>query len=122
MFNVTRIGKIELTRGDSCKFPIFINCGEDLHPRRYTLNDNDTLYFAVMEPNQPFEHAILRKVYTSKDEVTEAGDTVLSLSPKDTEYLLPGKYYYTVKMRTDLESGEYEVQTLISENEFILMR
>ena len=103
-------GIVTLSRGDTFQAPIFINAGNDLSPLRYVLDEGDKLYVGIMEPNQPFETAIIRKVLTAKD-LNEKKDAVLTLTPEDTEKLLPGKYYYSVK----LQKANGVVNTVIPE-------
>ena len=126
MFDISNEGIISVNRGDSFETPLFINQGTEIAPIRYELTENDELYFAVMEPNQRFESAIIRKVYTVDSDKTEEGDILIKFSPTDTEYLLPGKYYYTVKLRTHTGEGEeendYTVQTIIPQKEFYVVR
>lgn len=122
MFHISDAGVIYLNRGDSMKTSLCLNCGTALVPIQYILKDEDTVYFALMEPNTTFETAIVKKVFTNKDELTEQGDLYIKLSPKDTENLLPGKYYYTIKLKTDLSDDDYEVQTVVPETEFQLLR
>lgn len=122
MFDINSNGIIRLTRGDSMKVPLFINNGTDMVPVRFVLNSSDTVYFAIMEPNQQFEDAILKKVFTVNDEMTDQGDLWIKLDPIDTEHLLPGKYFYTVKLKTVADDGKYTVRTIITEKEFWLMR
>lgn len=119
MFDISNEGRITLTRGDSFSSPLFINAGTEIRPVRYHLSEDDIVYFAVMEPNRKFECAIIKKVYTHNDLKSEQGDIVISLNPSDTEFLKPGQYYYTVKLRT-MQSNE--VQTVIPEREFMLLR
>ena len=89
---------INIIRGDTFERPLFLNKGTELNPLRYELKTGDELYFAVQEPNQPFECAIVKKVYT-KDDLNINGDIVLKLESKDTERLNPGNYFYTVKLK-----------------------
>ena len=74
MLTISNNGFISLTRGDSFTVPLFINRGTVFHPRRYYIADNPNaaVYLGVMEPNQPFERAIIRKKYTSKSKVNES--------------------------------------------------
>ena len=90
MLSLSTIGQIRLTRGDSLDLPITINQGTTMEPVRYELDKDDELYFAVMEPNQPWEQAILKKKYTFDDKVD--GDICIKLRPHDTMCLLPGIY------------------------------
>jgi hypothetical protein len=63
MFRVGSTKIIEIVRGDSFEYPLFINMGTEMYPERYLLKDEDIVYFAVMEPNQRFENAILKKTF-----------------------------------------------------------
>lgn len=56
------------------------------------------IYFAVMEPNQLFENAIIKQIYT-EDNVNEQGDVVIKFTEKTTMNLLPGKYYYMAVLK-----------------------
>lgn len=126
MFDISNEGIISISRGDSFETPLFINQGTEIEPIRYELTEDDTLYFAVMEPNQKFEDAILKKVYDMNSEKNEEGDTLIQFDPTDTEYLLPGKYYYTIKLRTHIGEGEaendYKVQTIIPQKGFYVVK
>lgn len=118
MLHIAANGFITMNRGDSFKVPLFINEGTELSPARFSFKDypNSTLYFALMEPNQIFENAIVRKVYNSESELTPEGDVLITFVPKDTEYLHPGKYYYQIK----LVKFNGEVITIIPKTEFYL--
>ena len=113
-------GIITLTRGDTLTTPIRINVGTKLNPVYKKLGELDTLYFALMEPNQAFEDAVVKKVYNHNSETDEEGNVLLKLKSSDTEKLLVGKYYYTVKLRSYDEYGEEYVRTIISNTLFWL--
>jgi hypothetical protein len=119
MFRISSTKIIELTRGDSFMYPLFINIGTEMYPERYLLKEGDTVYFAVMEPNQKFEDAILKKVYTASDEETPDGDLIISIRSEDTEHLEPGKYYYTIKAK--FSDSKLPVQTIIENREFWIL-
>lgn len=96
---------IILNRGDSFSRPLFLNRGTKLQPMRYILSDGngdvnkeDEIYFAIMEPNQTFENAIIKKKYTYRD-LNSNNDVVIELRPEDTCELIPGQYFFTVKLR-----------------------
>jgi hypothetical protein len=113
-------GIINLMRGDSFCTPIYINEGTKLNPVYKTLSYNDKLYFGLMEPNQAFEDAVVKKVFDYTSERDDKGNTLLILNPKDTEKLLVGKYYYMIKLRTfDVYGNEY-VKTVIEPTQFFL--
>lgn len=123
MLDISNNGIIQLTRGDSLKLPLFINSNTDSNPVRYFLKETDTVYFALLEPNQNFEDAIFKKVFTYDSNKTEDGDLWITLNPGDTENLLPGKYYYTLKLRSinQLDNTEF-VRTIVPEKEFWILK
>ena len=87
---------VTLTRGDTFERPLFLNKGTELKPIRYELKTDDRVYLAITEPNQPFEKAVLKKVY-GRENTNINGDVVIRLESEDTEMLIPGQYYYTIK-------------------------
>ena len=123
MFNIAFNGIITATRGDSFSFPLQIDFGNTCNTTSATLGPNDKLYVAVMEPNQPFEDALIKKVYTSADIVK--GIVNIKFKPSDTECVLPGKYYYQIKLqRFNQESNDptdYDVDTIIDKTLFFIL-
>ena len=119
MVNISNEGEITLTRGDTFECPVFMNAGTELSPIRYRMTENDTLYFALMEVNQTFEDAILKKIFTSAD-LNEHGDVVAVLESQDTECLEIGKYYYTFKLKRPKGEG-YSVDTVIPNRLFYII-
>jgi hypothetical protein len=119
---------IVMTRGDSLEFqptPITLRDFE-----KYELQGDDTIYFGLMDPGQSFEEALVRKVYTAEDFAT-LEDFAVEFDPEDTLDLLPGKYFYAIKMHIDhFEPGTEEtgyagtqvdkVVTLINKTKFII--
>lgn len=89
----------EMIRGDSYTLPITINKGTQLDFEHYALSGHDRLYVGIMEPNQAFEDAIIRKVLTEDSTMNENGDVLFQLEPQDTEYLMTGKYYISIKLK-----------------------
>lgn len=118
MLQISREGIIQLSRGDDCEMPLFINSGKISEPIRYELEKHPetVVYVSVMEPNRYFEQGFIRKIY-SKDTWTlnEFGDLVVKFTSEDTRYVPPGKYYYEIKV--DLE-GKGVVNTVIPSTEF----
>ena len=98
MIQIDKNNHITMARGDSWSAPVFINKGTPIKPLRYYLKDEDRVYLAIMEPNQPFENAIVKKTYTNMDE-NKNGDVVVRIDPDDTVLLVPGLYYYQIKAR-----------------------
>ena len=84
MFNIAFNGIITVNRGDSFTLPMQLNYGTNLEPMTYTVEGKSIVYFAVMEPNQPFECALIRKKYTAED-VDENGNIVTTSDTSKTE-------------------------------------
>ena len=93
MFNISSNGIVTVNRGDSFEFPVRLNVGNSMQNIEYSLTKNDVLYLGIMEPNQPFELAIVRKKFVYSD-LDEDGNISIRFWPEDTQCLLPGKYYY----------------------------
>lgn len=106
-------------RGDSLDIPLDIRNGSVMNYEQYNLTDNDTIYFGLMEPNQKFEDAILKKVLTASD-IDENNNLIIKLKPTDTVDLLPGKYYYSIKLKQNSDNS-YDVYTLLKETEFWIL-
>ena len=118
MFCVSKGGIIRMSRGDSVEFPVTIYDGTSVNRVKYDLAPEDELYFGLMEPNMRFEDALIRKKcdyrYTNDE-----GDIMIYLDPQDTEYLLPGLYYYQIKVRIyDPYRDDYMVNTILPKTQF----
>ena len=117
MFLLGTAGQIRISRGDSAIFEYTINQGTNFDPIKYELKEGDELFFGVMEPNQPFEQAIIKKRYTYLDQLD--GCLYIEFKPTDTLCLLPGLYYYQIKIRIrNPENGSMIVNTLIPKTQF----
>ena len=80
MFNISYNGIITINRGDSFRLPLMLNYGTKMEPLMYRMTPKSFVYFAVMEPNEPFENALIRKKYTI-DDVDEDGNIVIKFRP-----------------------------------------
>lgn len=122
MFNIAFNGIITVNRGDSFTLPLALNYGTNLDPYKYTLSDSCVVYFAVMEPNQPFEEALIKKRYTAKDADAD-GNIIIKFKPQDTQCVLPGKYYYQVKLQrfNSTTAEDYEVDTIVDKTLFYIL-
>jgi hypothetical protein len=117
---------IKINRGDSFEFKVNIPEKDD-SSKSYILTDKDAVYFALMLPHQPFEKSLLYKGYTLEDQDEETGEISIKIIPNDTRCLLPGVYYYTVKLQRggtlniidDFDEPD-EVRTLIERTKFIV--
>lgn len=119
MFDISKNGIIRINRGDSFSLNVFVNLGTCLEPIQYRLEAGDKLYFALMEPNQPFEHALMRREFTNEN-LDEDDNVVMNFSSNQTEYLLPGTYYYMIKLvRKDSDDNDI-VDTIITKTKFII--
>ena len=121
MFNISNNNIITINRGDSFTYNYLVSEErEDLYPVIYRMSPNDKIYFGLMEPNRPFEKAIVRLEYTYLDQ-DEFGRIPISFRPEDSEYLLPGLYYYSIKLVTyDEEEKVTIVNTLVQKTKFII--
>lgn len=119
MYSISNNNFICLTRGDTFIAPLFINAGNKMCPIRYKILNHPKaeIYLGVMEPNQPFERATIRKMYNSGSKLTKQGDIIIELRSTDTEYLLPGTYYYEVKVKLD----DGNICTVVPKTEFLIM-
>ena len=124
MFKISENKIITVSRGDSFSLDVFINLGYGCCQVQYVPEEVDKIYFGLMEPNQPFEFALIRKVFDEHNVNPDTGLVHMEFEPEDTENLIPGLYYYSVKLATPIgrneESNEikYEVSTVISNTKF----
>lgn len=119
MFSVSVENDIVITRGDNASFALYINQGTPAEPERYELRDDDEVCFAVMEKNQVFEEAMLSKFFYKEDQNVDE-DLRIVLTYLDTENILPGKYFYTIKLKSIINE-EIRIQTLISNRKFCVV-
>lgn len=117
MLQIDANNVITLTRGDSGIARIFINAGTKLEPLKYVLQETDVLYFGVMECNSNFEHGLIKKLYYSKD-LDDKNNLYVYFLPEDTLNIVPGKYYYEVKLKRKLGSSDFLVDTVVDKTEF----
>lgn len=122
MLNVNKQnGNIEIVRGDSFVLSLFINKGTEINPEPYSLGPNDRVYFALLEPGQTFEEAIVKKVITDKDSYPD-GVLDIAFESIDTCNLEPGKYYYQIKGAfKDIEFGKTIVNTIVDKKLFNIL-
>ena len=117
MFNISNNNIVTINRGDTFTLNLFINDGTVLEPIQYFLQEGDKLYFGLMEANQPFEFALIRKVFTMED-AGEDGYVVMKFDGDMTEFLLPGTYYYMVKL---YKAEDESVETVINKTKFVIL-
>jgi len=98
MYTINRERIITMNRGDSLRVPLLINAGDKWHIVRYILSYDDEVCLSICEPDQEFEHGVLRQVYTKKD-LNKQGDVMINISSDETEDLVPGLYYLEIKVK-----------------------
>ena len=113
MYQVLDNGIITLSRGDT--FNYVFSLKDDIKGKPIELTEDDTIYFGICEPNQLWENAIVRKICEKLIVDNEyTGEYKISLESIDTEYLYPGKYYYSIKLR-QIDENDNEIVTTIKE-------
>lgn len=120
MYTIDDNGIIVLNRGDTFTQTFPINIGSSAYPVYPTINkETDKVYFGLTEPNQYFECALVRKVLdiSVSDNIPNA---ILEFEIKDTEYLLPGNYYYEIKLYRNRNNKE-EITTIYPKTKFIIV-
>lgn len=120
MFNISNNGIITVNRGDTFSLTFKIELGTKLAPIQYILTPADKLYLGVVEPNQQFEYAIIKKVLTDQD-LDSNNNVIIKFLSEDTEYLLPGVYYYTLKLCRDCDASGEQIDTLKQRTKFIVL-
>lgn len=108
---------LQMSRGDTFILPLVINCGTELNFKQYNLQDDEYLYVGIMEPEQSFEDALIRKRLNKNSPKDDDGNLLFILNPSDTEYVLTGKYYITIKLRKITDTQDV-VTTLLPMKEF----
>jgi len=123
MFDVTNNNIITISRGDVAETSLYINLGTELEPLNYELDENDRVYLGIMEPNQPFELALVKKVFTKEDFDFENHCLNIIFKSEDTEFLVPGNYYYEIKLfrPSAVLGGIDKVDTVVSKRRFIVI-
>lgn len=99
---MTKNNMIVLNRGDTYEFDLTIEDDTSVDGR-YHIQGDDTIYFGIMDPYQPFEEALVRKKFTTEDADLN-GNLSIVIEPEDTLDLLPGLYYYSVKIHLQHEN------------------
>lgn len=115
MVEVNNVNIISVNRGDSFSVSLLINAGTSDEPIIYHLKDEDKLYVGVMAPGSNFENALIKKRFNKENMIGD--NVIITFTPNDTINLLPGKYYYQVKLLT----SDNEVNTIIGKTPFIII-
>lgn len=118
MYVITKNKVITINRGDYASFMINLTIGKFPNEKVYPLKEGDILFFGLMEPNQHFENAFLKKELHYDDYDVEGGMLKLVLNPEDTIELVPGVYFYQIKLLREDSDGEVIVDTVIQKTRF----
>lgn len=122
----------KINRGDRFSFNMTIS--DEMQPSGvYDLQPNDVLYFALLNPFDRFEDAIILRGYTYEDavEINAYGGDIhvfrIVLEREDTINLTPGVYYYTLKLQKNAKSVQAglseqnaDITTIIDRTKFII--
>ena len=98
---MTKNNMIILNRGDTYEFDLTID-DDSAVDGRYHIQGDDTIYFGIMDPHQPFEAALVKKKFTVDDADTN-GNLTIVIEPEDTLDLLTTtqlKFIYSMKILT----------------------
>ena len=115
-------GIIRIIRGDTQEFTLVLQTGDRLNPESYEVTKEDSFYFGITEPNKIFQDSIVKKVYDINNfEFDDQNNLVIRLNPNDTNYLLPGTYYYSIKAVTKRANEADIITTLIPATLFDIM-
>lgn len=116
--SISNNGIIVINRGDTFTMRIAINFLNDIDLSDYEMGADDKVYFAICEPNQHFEEGVIRKIFTMAD-LDIDGNIKIELLPSDTYYVLPGTYYYEIKLKIGI--GETAiVKTIVSKRKLVI--
>ena len=124
MSSISKNNIITMNRADTFKFPFTITVGSSINYFIYDMVEGDKLYLAVLEPNQKWENALIKKVYTSEDYNIENQEVTIRFVPEDTEYVKPGTYYYQIKLfrpKENVDDTFDAIDTLIPRTKFIIL-
>lgn len=146
MLTISNNGIITVNRGDNFSVPLFINQGTEFEPIRYRLTGDDEVYLGIFSSDANylldttgtkvfvedeityigipeidiyFENALVRKTLTVSD-LNVNGDVVIKFVNTDTKFLLPGNYYYQIRVKITKDSEEY-INTIVKKTPFIVL-
>ena len=115
---VNRKNEITMSRGDNETLTLYTTNKHVCEIWRPS--EDDKVYLGIMEANQDFENAIVKKAYDSSV-VGVLDDTIvikIKLDSLDTEFLREGTYYYTIKMW--LKDNDL-TETLVNRTKLVLI-
>lgn len=115
MYHVYKNNVVSVVRGDYLELRIPLIQGRFPFQKKIEIHDGDTLFFGMTHHHEPFERAILKIPYT-KEDLNSEGDLLVVIEPEDTIHMLPGVYYYEVKLLTE----DSKITTIIPKSKFII--
>ena len=98
MLNISKNNIITITRGDSFKLPVALNVGTASEPKYYDMTEFDMVFFAILQPNESWENALVKKTFNYADCLENGNGVIVEFSPEDTESIVPGNYFYQIKL------------------------
>lgn len=122
MVTVDNSGNITISRGDTFKLPLFIDCNKNIfNSIRFPLKEGDKIFFFLVEPNTSIRHYLLKQTYT-KEDINENGDIILKFINRDTSWIAPGTYYYEIKLQRQWEEAFKDaLVTIVPRRKFIIL-
>ena len=122
MVTVDNSGNITISRGDTFKLPLFIDCDKNIFNMvRFPLKEGDKIFFFLVEPNTSIRHYLLKQTYT-KEDVNENGDIMLKFINQDTSWIAPGTYYYEIKLQRQWEEAFKDALiTIVPRRKFVIL-
>lgn len=105
---------ISLNRGDYAEIPFCFKEGKFPKDAPIRIGEGDVLFFGLMDPNTHFEHSLIKKEFIGNDVIDDEGNFTLVIEPDDTLELLPGTYFYEIKLLTK----DAKIRTLIQKTRF----
>ena len=116
--SISNNGIIVINNGDTFNMSVPINFRKDIDIDEYEMGVDDRVYFSICEPKQHFEDGVVRKIFTAAD-LDSDGNIKITLIPSDTYYVLPGTYYYEIKLKIGLNENAV-VKTIIPKRKLVI--
>lgn len=120
MVQVSNNNIITVNHGDTFSLAIPVIIEPSISPTKYILGTNDKLFFILNEPNGHIERPLLLKTLTSAN-LDLNNNILINFSSDDTGYLLPGLYYYTIRLVRNFELPNEQIDTIRQKTKFIIL-
>lgn len=119
MYRVEHNNVLAIPKGDITVIPVEVVFTQFPENYKIILDQNDKLFFGIMEPNHSFDEAIIKKEY-QVDSITPDGYLNILIRPEDTACIDPGTYYWSVKVLYTLSEGDTRITTLVDRSKMII--